>query len=30
MVTCLESELALYGRVFGFTAEGVPQLELTV
>jgi dipeptidyl aminopeptidase/acylaminoacyl peptidase len=30
MVTCLESELALYGRVFGFTAEGVPELELTV
>lgn len=28
MVTCLESELALYGRVFGFTAAGIPDLEL--
>jgi dienelactone hydrolase len=29
MVTCLESELALYGRVFGFSPAGVPELELT-
>jgi dipeptidyl aminopeptidase/acylaminoacyl peptidase len=29
MVTCLESELALYGQVFGFTPAGVPALELT-
>jgi dienelactone hydrolase len=28
LVTCLEAELALYGRVFGFTAD-VPALELT-
>jgi dipeptidyl aminopeptidase/acylaminoacyl peptidase len=29
MVTCLESELALYGQVFGFTPVGVPALELS-
>ena len=29
MVTCLESELSLYGQVFGFTPAGVPELELT-
>lgn len=28
MVTCLESELALYGKVFGFTPDGVPELDL--
>jgi dipeptidyl aminopeptidase/acylaminoacyl peptidase len=29
MVTSLESELSLYGQVFGFTPAGVPKLELT-
>ncbi|WP_328912623.1 MULTISPECIES: prolyl oligopeptidase family serine peptidase [unclassified Streptomyces] len=29
MVTALESELALYGRVFGFHPAGIPELELT-
>lgn len=29
MITCLESELALYGQVFGFTPPSVPPLELT-
>ncbi len=28
MVTCLESELSLYGQVFGFDPAGVPTLEL--
>ncbi|MBM9507051.1 dipeptidyl-peptidase 5 [Actinacidiphila acididurans] len=30
LVTCLEAELSLYAQVFGFTAAGVPELELTV
>jgi dipeptidyl aminopeptidase/acylaminoacyl peptidase len=29
MTACLEAELGLYAKVFGFTAAGVPGLELT-
>jgi dipeptidyl aminopeptidase/acylaminoacyl peptidase len=29
LVACLEAQLALHGQVFGFTAPGVPALELT-
>jgi dipeptidyl aminopeptidase/acylaminoacyl peptidase len=29
LVRCLEGELSLYGQVFGFTAPGIPLLELT-